>query len=233
MTNGAESPLTIAGRVSSFEMTSSEWAGPRVRAVTDLYNAYHEAVDRGDRKLIEQLDASIGEALDEYFSDPEFTEHPSPDMMRGIMLSGRACARGEYEAALEFELAAMRATRGPGLQLEHPEMAEHYTAIISYNLSMIYRRLGRLDKAIEAAATAIEIRPSDPLNHLEMVINTAAAGDPDQAEALLQLLADVPEYDRSRNDGFAAALAYEREFHDLDLPSVRTILDRLKEGGWP
>src|SRR4051812_39220157 len=93
---------------ASFEVnTLPEPVGPLRRELIADFNDFHEAVARGDQGGMHRLDERVPPLLDE-FERTESWETANPRWLQAKMRAGWHVARGEYELALDFELAGWK-----------------------------------------------------------------------------------------------------------------------------
>ncbi len=214
----------------SFEVnTIGSYVGDLHRELVACFNEYHEAVGCSDRQKMTQLASTIPDLLDK-FEKENAPSSANPQWMVAKMRAGWCLAKGEYEEALEWEMAGFEhATSEP----DHAETIEGKTkrrSVSASNIADELRRLGRAPEALKWAFLSIELWPTNSINHLVLAMAMYRTGSTIEAEQIMEELVRVADFRNSR-DTLATCMAYERELHEMsDLKAVGALLAHVRCG---
>ena len=154
---------------------------------------------------------------------PRAGRQTTPSGFRRKLGRGGLSARGEYEKALDLELAGWKHAEA---ELDRPETrlaTARRKSISASNIADELRRLGRTTEALEWGRLSVELWPSNSINHLVLAMAVYRAGYHDEADRIIEQLRRMADF-LSGRDVLALCLSYERELHEMDgLPSVQRL----------
>lgn len=200
---------------------SQRFVRPMQREITALINAYHSAVADRDAEAMRRIRASISDKLAE-FDRTAGDGHQYPDWVRPVMRANAHAAFGELDDAIRHEL------RGS----EHAVLDMH-KAISANNLSDHYRRKGDHARAIDHAQRAFSLWPENEGVIVNLAMALYHAGRRQDAGRIVRKLAELGDVADPRNV-LAAHLRFEEELREMgDLPEVRELIGKLRDGDHP
>jgi tetratricopeptide (TPR) repeat protein len=204
--------------------TLPEPIGPLRRRLIAYYNDYHDAVELGDRAAMLELDELIPPVLAE-FERTESWEAENPLWLQAKTRAGWYYAKGHYGQALEADLESWKHAEAEADRPETRAAIARRKAVSAANIADELHRLGgRSAEAVEWARRAVQLDPSNSINHMVLAMALYHDGQRDAAGPIIAELRRLANF-RNGRDVLANCLLYERDLHEMeDLPAVRLLL---------
>lgn len=215
---------TTADQKPSYEVNTLRLnVGPLHQRLLGYYNEMHEAIASGDGDTVQELEEIVPPLLEE-FEATECQTSVNPGWLAGKMRGGWHVARGDFNAALRFELNGYQHAAEEPDNRDNPIGKAHRRSVSASNIADQLWRLGRAREGLDWARISVELWPENTINHLVLAITAYRAGLRKEADQVLSKLRQVAEFG-NEHDALSLCISFERELHGMtELPAVESLL---------